>query len=269
MKKETSFKLILSFLLISFLISILSQIISAPNSDDPGVNQLDQVIDQQSFTDTGKSIGQALKGIGLIFGGIITEMFGGEWAYGTRILFFILLWLIIWNILPFIIGDEHPYIVSWASAIIAFIAIISIPKEFLDVITLQYGAMGAAVLSVIPFLIIFVFSIRMRNALGARVLWIFYSFYYIGLFVYRIIEITQKQKLPLTSLEALAYIIAIVAGILMATFLMGTIRHIFFRGELSAMEEEAGKYADIKKLLKKANEKEAKAYSGGAGFWNS
>jgi len=242
MKKETSSKILLSFLLTSFLISILSVSILAAD------------VDPNTVKENAKTGWMALFAVPMGFVEAILELvFGAQWINATRVFFLFLLTLVIWSIMPLILGDDKKTLNFWISLIIATISIIAIPPELLDTLVANYGAMGAAILTVIPFAIILVFSVRVQNAFLARVVWIFYCIYYFGLYAYKIVSAATAGTG--SAGEYTLYGFAIIGGLLMF-FLIGKIRNLIFYGEMDAVKETGHQIAHRGKLLHKLQKDE-------------
>jgi len=253
MKKETSYKLLLILFLGIFLTSILSYAVLA--ADDPATD-----IDAGKIQETSKEAGKALLapfiGVGQ---GVLEAIFGGGWAIGTRVFMFVLLILVLWSIVPLITGDDKKMLNFVISFVIAALSIMAIPPELLDTILTSYGAMGATMLTVIPFAIILLFSVRVQNALLARVIWIFYAFYYLGLYFY------EAYRAP-TVTGKMLYILAFLLGIALF-FGVGKIRDILFKGKMDAIEETGKQVARRARALHKNQKRELEeSYSDSGGI---
>jgi hypothetical protein len=173
------------------------------------------------------------------------------------ILLGLLLWIVIYSIVVKIgLGGGKG---AWSggaavvSLIIVILSFIYLPKDFVTAIVLQYGAMGATILTVIPFFIMLYFSIAItRSLFTARIIWTFYIVYYFAIFIYKIVQ-------PGTTwTNAIPYIGAIVAGAIVIFFLP-TIRNIWWKGELSAAEEKGIRDISFRKLGRKLEREETKA----------
>jgi len=243
MKKETSSKILLGLVTFIFLSSLLSFAVLAADAADP-----------EAIREASKNAGIAL--IAPFAGmaeGILTVIFGGEWVVGTRVFLFVLLILLVYSVIPLVLGQQFETERKWVNFLISFVvstlAIIAIPAPMLDALLVQYGAMGAALLTMIPFMIILFFSIRTENALAARVVWIFYAFYYLALYMYKFLGafgITADPK-PITPGEAMLYIAAFMVG-LGLFFGIGVIRNVIFKGEVDALKETGDKRIKKAKL---------------------
>jgi len=191
--------------------------------------------------------------------GILEIVFGPQWLNATRFFFFVLLTLILWSITPLIFGQDRRALNFWIALIVSVLSISAIPPELLDTLITNYGAMGAALLTVIPFAIILVFSVRVQNALLARVVWLFYCIYYFGLYIYKIINVANSGTG--TAGTYTLYGFAILGGILMF-FLIGKIRGILFYGKMDAIKETGEQIVRRGKLLHKLQKKELESSYG-------
>jgi hypothetical protein len=178
----------------------------------------------------------------------------------TQILFGLLLFMVIYSIIESIFNSRWTtWIISLAVTILSFIAI---PVEFLSSILLSYGAMGAAILSVIPFLIILVFTIRIKSLLAGRILWIFFCVYYFALAIY------GWAQTGYWTTGSIIYGFAVVAGILIF-FLIGSVRRAIFKGQMKDIKESGKRVANKAKLLHLLQSKELReAYAQGEGQEN-
>lgn len=242
MKKETASKLFLSLIVTSFLISILSIGVFAADPDPTAIKDATKTAWMASFA--------------VIMGpieAILEIIFGPQWLNATRFFFFVLLTLIMWTITPLIFGEERPVLNRWIGLVISILAISAIPPALLDTLITNYGAMGAAFLTLIPFIIVLVFSVRIDNALLARMIWILYCVYYFALYTYKIV--TAATSGSGDAGQYTLYGFAILGGILMF-FFIGAIRNIMFKGKMDAINETGTQIAKRGKLLHKMQKKE-------------
>ncbi|MFA4960462.1 MAG: hypothetical protein WC548_02255 [Candidatus Pacearchaeota archaeon] len=166
---------------------------------------------------------------------------GGELL--TRIFMAILLAMFVYTAFDVFFSGQSKYI-HWGATIAATaLAVIWLPGNFLEAIRVGYGAMGATILSVIPFLIIFWFSIKIQSLSVARATWIFYSFYYFALYVSTIMELKGKGGFP--------YFIAFIVGLIIFIF-MKSFRRWLFKGKIEGIGEEIDKGIKVQKLYRKA-----------------
>jgi len=140
------------------------------------------------------------------------------------------------------------------SAIITILAVWFMPPALITTIRDQYGVMGAAILSMVPFVIMLIFTVRSESKMLSRILWIFWIVYYFAVYLYRIFS----NKLGWLSAENIVYLGAIIAGILMIVFI-SQIRQLIYKGELEAEEEKAIKDIQFRQLGRKIERAEAEA----------
>ncbi len=180
----------------------------------------------------------------------------------STILLAILLWMIIYTIIKqmeiFKTDRKEFFGNSFAigiSIVITWLSFIFLPENFIESIVLQYGAMGAAILAFIPFAIIFYFSMfTVKSLLLARILWLFYSFYYLAIFVYKIATTTAGQGYTVS----MPYFIAFIIG-LAIFFGIKFFRDLIFKGKLESEEQEALKDVDFRKIGRTIEREETKA----------
>jgi len=165
-----------------------------------------------------------------------------------------LLILIVYSVIATMIDNNY---LRWGiSFAITVLALIGIPEGMLSAITTQYGAMGAAILTIIPFAIILLFSLRTDSLVLARLTWIFYTMYYFGFYLIRIISGGERG---FASGDNWIYLIAMLVGA-GVFFGIKAIRELMFKGKIEGLEESGSKYAKRKAALKKLNEEELDAY---------
>ena len=109
---------------------------------------------------------------------------GANPASLSSILLGVLLWIVLYSIVKEIFGfsggrSNFAWIGPGAvSLIIVILTFLYLPSNFVEAIALQYSAMGAAILTVIPFVIILYFTtVVTKSQLVARAVWIFYTVY--------------------------------------------------------------------------------------------
>lgn len=174
----------------------------------------------------------------------------GEKEMLTRALMFVLLFMIIYSIVSSVFPKK--YIVTLLSSlIITALSILWIPSNFLEAIRTQYGAMGAALLSIIPFIILLIFTAKVKSMLVARATWIFFIIYYFALYIYKL----ATEEAGFLSAENIPYLAAIIAGIGIFFFIK-QIREAIFGGEMQTLEAEGMKIAERSKTLHKVQKEE-------------
>ncbi|MFA5855904.1 MAG: hypothetical protein WC867_00975 [Candidatus Pacearchaeota archaeon] len=252
MKKESYSKIILFTILTIFITIIITESILAQTTSNPQSDPIAQA---------------AARGIQGTFQGFF-EIFFGTQHYATRTLFGLLLFFVLMTIIPSIFGEENKAINMIICVIVTILSMLAIPPQLYEVMITQYGAMGATIITIIPFMVILTLTVMAHNALFARVLWIFYAMYYFGLYLYKLsININNSINSGLSwyqiwiTGEYIPYILAIIAGCCMFLFI-GPIRKLIFYGEYSAMEESGKRIVEKGQLLHKLQSDELRKSYG-------
>lgn len=256
MKKESAMKLLTVSFAVLLLLSMFGSVIAASPQDL-----------QQKASDVTETAGAIPVGIAQGLSKIFTPLFGGsnDTAFLVRIFFGILLFMVLYSVVD-VIFKKNRFLTYMVTALITIISMWSIPAEFLSAMTLQYGAMGAAILTVIPFMIMLVFTVRVGSLLAARMLWIFYCFYYFGLYIYGFVVANNTSAGWTWTNSGYIYLIFLVLGLCMF-LLVGPIRSAVFKGELAGVREEGKVVAGRAKLLHKLQKEELEeSYGGGSGI---
>ena len=155
----------------------------------------------------GSGAAEILKGTGTGLKGFVDEIFGIGNEGGLSEFFFVLLLAMIIYTAISSFFSETGTLIRWVITIsISAIAYIGIPDGYLDALLVSYGAMGLAILTVIPFLIMVMFSVKVRDLMVARGTWIFYILYYSVLVIGKIWEDGDAHP---------AYWIAVIGGVVM------------------------------------------------------
>ncbi|MFH1522139.1 MAG: hypothetical protein ABIF18_04235 [archaeon] len=170
-------------------------------------------------------------GIGGFFGTFLGPLFG-EKEMLSRVFFALLLGMIIYSIISVMFSESNSWIKWGITGAITSLALLGLPSGFLEAIRTQYGAMGATILTVIPFLIILMFSLKAENLLIARLTWIFYAMYYLSMYAYM-----ATSKGGFFTTESMPYGIAFFVGILIF-FGLPAIRNLLFKGEIEGLMEK-------------------------------
>jgi hypothetical protein len=173
----------------------------------------------------------------------------------SKLLLGVLLWIVLYSIVQKMkLGGGMKSASAAIAVIMVILTFIYLPQGFLEAIVLQYGAMGATILTIIPFAIILYFSLTTDNLFMARVTWIFYIVYYLTLFFYKIVTVS-------TWTEAIPFIGAIIAGII-AFILLATMRGWIFKGKIEELSEAGEQAATRRKNLLKAERESLEAFGG-------
>jgi len=223
MKKEIN-KKILFLSIVLFSILLINLVLVAAQNEPAttattGQNNLDKVITWVSEQ-------------------ISNSTWGFDAAKATPWFLGVLLWIVLYSVLIktgiFARGTGEVGIgAAIVSLIITILAFMYTPTEFWTSVAIQYSVLGASILTLIPFLIMFYFTVAVSESLLMSYLfWIVYIIYYFLAFIYKIASSTQ----PVFSTENLPYVIAIIAGIGILIFL-GVLRKWFWKEELLSKRE--------------------------------
>ncbi len=193
--------------------------------------------------------------IGNLFGMVASPITGNTGMF-SKFLMFILLGMIIYSIIATMFKGSHWFLRSTITISITLLAMIGISNTFLKIITAQYGAMGSAILTVIPFIIILFFSVEIDNLVIAKLTWAFYLMYYLSMYVY-----LSLVKGGFSAAENIPYGIAFLTGIIIFCFIK-EIRNIFTEGELDGLVETAMKKVDERGAAEKVKDANLETETG-------
>ncbi len=172
----------------------------------------------------------------------------------TKFLMGILLFMILYTTVD-IVFKKNWLFTSVITLIVTILSIISIPDDFISVVRDQYGVLGITILTIIPLIIMLVFTVRVQSALVGQTLWVFYALYYFGLIIYK--TITGPQAFLSTT--NIPYLLAFIGGAVMF-FAVPAIRQAIFKGELGQIKREGELVGARAKLLHRLQKEELKAY---------
>jgi len=215
--------------LILFIISIVGVVLAGShgNAGQLGVDAVEGA----------RAVGS---GLNAFFSTLFNGMFFGDKEMLSRVFFAILLAMIVYSVIGSFFKKNK--LLLWiATGSITALSLIAIPSNFLEAIRLSYGAMGAAILATIPFLIILLFSIKVKKVLIARIVWIFYAFYFLVLYLMSAIETGAW-----TNSDGTIYLISFLLGIIIF-FGIPAIRNLMFKGEIEGITETGTQKAKERK----------------------
>lgn len=159
----------------------------------------------------------------------------------SSILLGILLFMIIYSVLKNVRmfrteGETSNFFWSGGvSLIVTLLALIYLPSNFLEMIGPQFGAMGGTILTMIPFIIMFYFTVWAVDSLVlARLSWLIFTIYYFIIFINDIL--VANAAVGIWSKENIPYFFGIIIGIIMFSFIY-TLRKKFYREILLAKRE--------------------------------
>jgi hypothetical protein len=206
--------------------------------------------------------GQTGASVAAFFTGLINGFAGiGQNPNLFIVLFAILLAMVVYSVTDTIFKTNW-FIRSVATAVITALGVFAIPADFLQIITTQYGVMGATILTAIPFAIVVFFTLKSDNELISKITWVFFIMYYFAILITELIRVAVLNTTATTATfltavftttllfqpAILPYTIALIAGILMLLFL-SRFREFFFRSVLSS---KANKLRQKKAELREA-----------------
>lgn len=125
------------------------------------------------------------------------------------------------------------YLLTFA---VTMLALIALPENFFAVILPSYGAMGATLLTILPFLIILFFTIKINRIFIAQIIWGLFAAYFVGYYA-----IIVMGLYDLGGAENIRYAnFYIVIGLVGAAmfFLIGPIRAYFMKGASEEARKE-------------------------------
>jgi len=158
------------------------------------------------------------------------------WLLGC--LLFMVVYSIIKEIQLFETTESNFFVSVIISAIITFLAFLYMPDVIIKMIGPQYSVLGATILTLIPFLIMFYFTVFIvRSLVLGKLAWFVFVVYYAGIFVSLFLQSVGESEDWVNS-STLPYIIGIGGGIVMFAYL-GWFRNFFWREVLASKVEIA------------------------------
>lgn len=176
----------------------------------------------------------------------------------TRILLGLLLWMVMYSVVKNMeLFDNLTQSNIWTSAIALIITILSfiyLPENFENGLAAPYSAVGATILTVIPFLIIVYFTFMVTDSLiVAKTIWMVFIFYYFSILISTISGI-ESSSIVITSTSstgaffqylifnkyALPYWVMIFVGVIIFYFLRN-IRYYVNKQKALSLEERIDK----------------------------
>jgi hypothetical protein len=222
------------------------------------ISMMGVVLGQVEGEEVGRDIGGFFNQLGQGVVGFFSAIgIGGDVTtdFLSKLFFAVLLGMIIYSVVSTFFSDSGAFVQWGITGAVTFIAFFGIPAGYLEALQLSYGAMGLTILTVIPFLIMVLFTVKVKDLMIARGTWVFYVFYYFFLII-------QKWWGLAEDVSGVPYWIAFLGGIVMF-FMIPYLRHWGEEGKLEALEEKAetaiNKNIKIQELAKKSREGEVGA----------
>jgi hypothetical protein len=202
--------------------------------------------------EAGNSAKQFFVSLGDFFNGLFGQSIPLQKLFLTIILVMVI-YSIIEQIFP-----SNQFVVWSISIVVSILSMMLLSNELINAITIQYGAMGAAILTVIPLIIMLFFTITVKSKLIAKVAWLFYVIYYFFLYIAAWIN-----EGTFWSGGAPYYAGAIIVGLIMF-FGAGYFRSLLFEGKLESAEETAIRDIKFRKIGRDVEREEAESRLGKA-----
>jgi len=156
----------------------------------------------------------------------------------TTILLGILLWMILFSVVDSMgLFDKFGKLgTAIVALIITLLSFIVLPEGLIQTLALQFGVTGSVILTVIPFIIMLYFTLRVAdNLLIAKAIWAIYTLYYFFIFIYALATSPAGDSGFFTP-ERTFYLLGMTAGLVLFLFIK-KIRGWVISGELEAKEE--------------------------------
>jgi len=173
----------------------------------------------------------------------------------SKLLFAIILGMFVYTAVGQFFGDQT--MVKWVATVaITLVAFIGMPEGFLETIRSSYGAMGLALLSLVPFMIIFWFTVKADSLFISRVTWIFFSIYYALLFI------VSMFKGMLWGPVFWFRLVGLFLGVSLF-FFIPSLRKLIWKGQVESIEEGIGENAEKRSVVRTATQEDFKKLAGG------
>jgi len=219
-----------------FLISLASSFVIAQDAEDVG----------QVVGETFRQIGNGILGF---FTGLFGDTLLGDGAL-SKIFMALLIGMFVYSALGTFFTNN--WVLNLATIAATGLAILGLPENFLESILPGYGAMGAAILMIIPFLVILWFTIKVNSVLMARGIWLLYTVYYFALYI---------QALFMGIEKVWPTFIAMILGSIMFFFILD-VKKLISKEQLVSNVEAAKKRMKVNKAAKDISEEIWRGTSG-------
>jgi hypothetical protein len=162
----------------------------------------------------------------------------------STILLGILLWMVLYSVVKEV--DLFKGVKGMAPAIaviITILAFIYLPDDFVRAVVAEYGALGATILTVVPFIIAIYFTVKItENLVVARIIWGIFGFYYLVIFGY--VWATSETGTPFfKDPQNFIYLIAFIASVILFISI-AWIRELWWKEEIKGLKGKAKRRAE-------------------------
>jgi len=197
--------------------------------------------------------------------GVFSEL--GESTNFVRVLFFILVFLIVFTVLSLVpLFKEKGTTKTLVAIIISILAVFFIPTELIKPMLNPYSAMGVALLTIIPFVLLFLFTRNMlTNTFLRKIVWMIFTVILLGLVVVTSTNIYVKEGVSSISTGYTWFygLVSILA--LIMVFWGEWIEKTIWKGEIGGKIEEWEKNLQKRLAVDTSKEREYEETIGGAG----
>lgn len=186
---------------------------------------------ENSAAIAGKNVGSFVNSISEFFQGVFGSipLPGGKSIALANFFLAILLAMFVYTAIESFFDNTKPWIAWTATISVVVLALIGLPENFLQSVLTGYGAMGAAILMIVPFLIIFWFSVKLKSVLFMRGIWLFYTLYYFALYI---------QGVAAGHTSVFPNLVGAILGVVMFFFIL-KVHKVIFNVKLVGNVEEA------------------------------
>jgi hypothetical protein len=178
----------------------------------------------------------------------------------TKTLFFILVLLIVGVIITRIPLFKDKQWIAWmVSVIVSILAVFFIPTDLILPLLNPYSALGVGIISVLPFILMFLFVDNMiQNTFLRNIAWMFFALALLTMTVYTAVLQNSDPSQYGSPWYSYIYGIASVLALVMV-FINQKVHESLFKGKLEGGVESAEQRMDKRLALDKLKEREAGA----------
>jgi uncharacterized membrane protein YhdT len=185
---------------------------------------------------------------------VFEDVFFGDTEFLSKFFFAVLLAMIVYTVIQGFFEDSGPFIQWGITIAITFIAFFGVDAEYYEALRTSYGAMGLTILTVVPFMIIALFTIKVKNLLISKGVWGFYFFYYFFLVIAEWMDVIDGTN-------TIPYWVACLGGLVMFISI-AWVRIQFIQEKIRAGIEAGMKKVNARKAAREISDKNLENESG-------
>jgi hypothetical protein len=136
------------------------------------------------------------------------------------------------------------------------LVLLALPKDFYSLILPSYGALGGALLTILPFLVIFFFSVRVKSIAFAQMIWALFGIYFMGFYAMSAISLWNADSYG----YSIIYGITGLLGFAMM-FIIPYVRSIFTTGGTDEIVKDIENATTIRKAIQESELSQGKGYT--------